>query len=496
MDTNNTTQKLNFEQDVGDLTGRNLPLVLTSMQINDALPVPLYEQIAGVIRTAIISGDLVPGTRLPTTHEMANHLKVGRNTVVTAYSRLAAQGYLLTNRKRGTKVAEDFNASNLPEENRFQLTAKARLRIIQNNTNAQILQIGFNAKATLEEAKRESEFASDSNLNLGFPSPYPRNVLARLIGDEFRTGLDNRSDSQVVRFQGAVSKYVRNMRGVNCDVSQIIPVRDLKSAIDLTSRVMIDPGHWVYIEDPSSKLVRDGFRASGAQLLPIPTDGSGPDLSHITGPPPRLIFVSPSVSFGFGYQTSEPRRASIIDAAKNWGAIIFECDAFSDLSYRGQRIRAIQGMDSNAATVYFGDLGETLGPNIRAGYLVVPKVLVEPFTRLAKPGEVGASFVLGALATFVGTGEYAVHMKAMRAALLKRLEAFTASARLGISDVQVVEPSGGLAIAIVFRDMLDEYAVCREAAAREIKVSALSAFYQNDELSRQRGNPARIYSVP
>ena len=55
---------------------------------------PLYEQIYRHIKAEIRSGNLRPQMRLPSTRQLAEHLKVSRSTTQLAYEQLVSEGYL------------------------------------------------------------------------------------------------------------------------------------------------------------------------------------------------------------------------------------------------------------------------------------------------------------------------------------------------------------------------------------------------------------------
>ena len=90
-------------------------------KFNDAIPfimldgengdLPFYRQIYEAIRRAILSGKLIPETRLPASRNLAKQLSVSRITVVTAYEQLLAEGYL-----EGKVGAGTFVASKIPED--------------------------------------------------------------------------------------------------------------------------------------------------------------------------------------------------------------------------------------------------------------------------------------------------------------------------------------------------------------------------------------------
>jgi GntR family transcriptional regulator len=67
---------------------------------------PVWRQIADQIRAHLVAGRLRPGARLATVRELALDLGVNHNTVATAYSRLAEEGFLRLVRGVGAEVLD------------------------------------------------------------------------------------------------------------------------------------------------------------------------------------------------------------------------------------------------------------------------------------------------------------------------------------------------------------------------------------------------------
>src|SRR5712692_5027324 len=65
---------------------------------------PVYRQVYQRIRSEILSGRLVAGARLPSSRTLASELGIARGTVVTAFQMLAGEGYIVSDRARGTMV--------------------------------------------------------------------------------------------------------------------------------------------------------------------------------------------------------------------------------------------------------------------------------------------------------------------------------------------------------------------------------------------------------
>jgi GntR family transcriptional regulator / MocR family aminotransferase len=448
----------------------NFPLAIANITINAASPVPIYEQICTAVRSAIAAGDLPPGTPLPTSREFAHALGVGRNTIVSAYSRLAAEGYLVSNTRRGTRVTDEPAGAPAFRGDRAEAPSIA----------SNLIEIGYHARRILELPFAPSQAVKPFALHAPDPSLYPRNPLSRLLAEEFcrSTGGDLRLGHR--RFQSALAAYLRHMRGVNCEPGQIIPVNGLESALDLTARVLLDPGHSVLIEDPAMDAARRAFTAAGATIETMPSDSSGADPSRASGPPPRLIFVSPSLSFPLGRQMTELRRRQVLDLASRARAAIFEADIAGELTFGGSRLRAIQGQDSEGRVIYFGSLNETLGPHIRAAYLVVPPHLVEAFSGMEQRIAYGPdAFVLSALASFIEENHYAMHIRNIRSVYAQRLKAMVEAARAHLPQATVLEPSGGLHLTLLFPQGFDENAAVAAAAEQGLAVAPLSRFMRH-----------------
>ena len=76
---------------------------------------PMYRQLYGFLRLAIMNRSLPPGQRLPSTRSLAERLRIARNTVLTAYEELAAQGFIESRIGSGTRVRDTGPIPKIPD---------------------------------------------------------------------------------------------------------------------------------------------------------------------------------------------------------------------------------------------------------------------------------------------------------------------------------------------------------------------------------------------
>lgn len=75
------------------------------IEVHVNAPEPVYEQIVRQIHDAVKSGKLKPDAALPTVRQLADDLRLNRNTVARAYKTLEEQGVIQTAGRKGTFVS-------------------------------------------------------------------------------------------------------------------------------------------------------------------------------------------------------------------------------------------------------------------------------------------------------------------------------------------------------------------------------------------------------
>jgi len=108
---------------------------------------PVYEQVADQVRQLIASGELSPGTTLPSVRQLAGDLGVSLNTVARAYRRLEAEGFLVTRDRAGVTAAAPAKKAELP--------AQAKLLNDMRATLARLRQAGMATDELLSVMRRE-----------------------------------------------------------------------------------------------------------------------------------------------------------------------------------------------------------------------------------------------------------------------------------------------------------------------------------------------------
>lgn len=459
------------------------PLPLGTLSLDAAGDLPLYRQLYDGLREAILDGRLRPGARLPSSRGLAEELGVGRNTVVSAYEQLTAEGYLDSHIGAGTRVANLLpdrltGPGEMPPPRTQAGTARPAKRPLSRRGEA-MQDVRRAAAAYRRGVTRPFQH--------GLPDieDFPALLWSRLLAkhsrdprhDPFGYEVDKGHDG----LRRAIADYAAADRGVVCAPEQVIVTAGAQAALDLAIRMLIDPGDTVWMEEPGYLGARGALKGAEADIRPVEVDGNGMDVevAIATLPPPRLAYVTASHQFPMGATLSLPRRLALIEHVAQSGGYILEDDYDSEFRFTGRPIASLQGLDRGGTVIYMGTLAKTLFPAIRIGYLIVPPDLAEPFSvAIRLTGHIPPISVQATLADFIGEGHFGAHVRRMRqvyarrrAILLEELD--TTLARW----LRAAPGEGGLQLAALLPPGADDAKAAIAAREADIHMAALS-FYR------------------
>jgi GntR family transcriptional regulator/MocR family aminotransferase len=339
---------------------------------------PLYRRIYHALKSEIGAGRLRPHTRLPSTRALAADLSVSRNTVMLAYEQLIAEGYLLSRQRSTTVVAGDTLSRAVTA--RAGVTAKKHVRL---SSYGRYL-IKDPAMPPSGSYAHRPGIRFDFRYGRPAVDAFPREVWRRLLAARERVeSFDSYGYAPPCGYaplREALTQYLRRARGIACEPDQIVIVNGSQQALDLAARVLVDAGDAVVIEEPHYHSVRLSFEAVGARLLGIGVDAQGLDTAKLPREGARVACVTPCHQFPTGVIMPLARRVALLDWASRTGAWVIEDDYVSEFRYEGRPIEALQALDRTGRVIYIGTFSKTLFPSLRVGYLVLPRVLVRPFT--------------------------------------------------------------------------------------------------------------------
>ncbi|TMA33466.1 MAG: PLP-dependent aminotransferase family protein [Deltaproteobacteria bacterium] len=414
---------------------------------------------------------------------LAREAKLARNTVLQAYEQLVAEGYAESRRGAGTYVV-----GQLPER-AIRTARPARARAAADSEPPAL-------SAYAERAVRH--FARGVTWGRRRPAPrfdfrygdpaygdFPHATWCRLLGRRARRAserhLSYSDPGGAPELRQALAAYLSRARGVACEPDDVLVVYGTQQAIDLTARVLIDPGARAIVEEPGYPGIRHALEIAGAEVLALPVDGDGLPTEALAGERARLLCVTPSHQFPTGGVLTLARRLALLTWAERVGAFVLEDDYDGEFRYDGRPLESLQALDRSGRVLYAGTVSKVMFPALRIGYLVMPRALRDPLLAAKAFADTGtAQLEQRVLADFIAQGFFERHLRRARVRNAARRKALLAALARELGDaVEVVGANAGVHVVAWLRGVLPgELRTLRELAARrDVGIHPISPFY-------------------
>lgn len=483
-------------------------LTMLDIKLNRRSSQELSQQLYEQIKALVLSGNLRPGARIPSSRDLAQSLKVSRPTVAAGLAQLEAEGYLNVvhgsgvyvspelpgRRRRGVSGEETASAKPTRGAGR----GAGRSSVASDVTiEHQLSEYGTFVRALSEKfdgiAQKEPEIA----FYCWRPAldQFPSVEWARIVGKHARaceeTDFDDTAEpAGILALRKAIAGLAQRFRGVSCTSDQVIILNGVNQGIDLVARMHLESGISAAVEDPGYHVARSLFSACGARVIPVPVDEDGlsvADLSASARRNCRLLYVTPSHQFPTGATMTLARRLKLLQWAKQAAAVVLEDDYDSEFHASAKPIPALMSLDKHESVLYLGALNQLMFPSLGLAYLIVPPSLVRSYARARDlTGVQLPPHLQAAIAEFIDSGLLERHVKRLsnlysqrRACLVQALEKHLEQ------QVTIRGTSAGVFVLATFDTRLSIEEIRKRALQAGVGLIDTRPFYADKQSSRE-----------
>ena len=419
---------------------------------------PLYEQLYRAVRADIMSGTLAGGTRLPSKRQLAANLRVSQITVETAYGQLLAEGYIVSEPRRGYFVQK-------------QLAAPAQAQAPK-------------AAAPHPHTAPADDCKYDFRTNIVDTGCFPFATWARLsrsVLSEYSDRLLRATDPcGAAELRGQIARYLYDFRGINISPDNILVGAGSEYLMHLVIQ-LLGRDRVYALENPGYRKLYQIFSDNGAAVRPLPLDKSGLRADALAASDASVVYLTPSHHFPLGTVMPAARRMEILRwASAAPGRYIIEDDYDSEFRYASRPIPALGELDHAGRVVYVNTFAKSLSPSLRIGYLVLPDALMARYHgRFSLYSSTVPSFDQHTLAAFMRTGGFERHISRSRKVYQARRDALMTALDRELADLphEVSRSEAGLHLLLHMRNGMLERELIERARAAGVRVYGLSAYY-------------------
>ena len=425
---------------------------MLSLTVSQKSDQPLADQIVAGVKRQIDDRHLRPGTKLPSIRSFAESHHVSRFTVVEAYDRLVAMGYLQSRRGAGfyTMAAPALATHPAPSDNHNrneQLVSLIR-RLLEADENTVLAGGPWLPNSWLDEAgirqslnvlaRRNGAYLLEYGHPFGYP-PLREHLVLMLAGI-----------------------------GITAQADQILLTQGTSQALELIIRYLLKPGDTALVDDPGYYNMFGNLRLQGVHMLAVPRNPDGPDVATLeklaAAHQPKLYFTQSVMQNPTGTDMSPHVAFRVLQAAERHNFTIVEDDIFSDLQVKPTSRLAT--LDQLNRVIYVRSFSKTLSGSLRVGFVAGPRDIANELADIKMLTSITTSqFTERLVYLMLIDGHYRKYLARLHERLGEaRVDVVRAFERIGL--VLFAEPPDGMFVWARFPHIEDSL-VLAEAAKRD-----------------------------
>jgi DNA-binding transcriptional MocR family regulator len=170
------------------------------------------------------------------------------------------------------------------------------------------------------------------------------------------------------------------LEGISAHPDEVVVTMGSQQALDLVSKIFLDPGDVVLAEGPSYVGALGTFASYQAEVVHVPMDDDGlvPEALSVAierlaaqGRAAKFLYTVPTFHNPAGVTLSAPRRTQVLEICQRAELLVVEDNPYGLLGFEGDPVRALRA-EAPQGIVYLGTFSKTIAPGLRVGWALAP----------------------------------------------------------------------------------------------------------------------------
>ncbi len=441
----------------------------------------IYMQFVYQFINAVKSNYLENDDRLPGSRKIAEELQVHRKTIIAALSELQDQGWLKTLPSIGTFVNNPELWSTTPKAKATkQPPAKAQYHFRKDF----ILDTPF-------EGNQEHYYFTDGTPDYRIIKPEELvRFYASVLKKKNQFGvLPNATDDNLY-FRDQLSNYLNLTREFHLSRNFLLPVAGKEQVLSILSRLLINTGDIVLVEELSYFLPNMIFNQAGANMKTTPVDKEGMDIDYIQNNfkpgEIRLVYINSKCQYPTTVGLSENRKIQLLDLAEQYNFIVIEDGTDFEFSMEKNKRESLFSKNGGNRVIYVGSFGRFLHPGFQMNFLIAPQNLLQEGAKYLNVFGKSDLIMEKALGEIIHQGDIHRYQRKSKKIIIERKEMFARLLNLHFNNrINYTIPQSGLAFWIQFNDFFSLKNLQKKTKEKGLLIPSI-CLYQNRGLTALR----------
>ncbi len=297
---------------------------------------------------------------------------------------------------------------------------------------------------------------------------------------------------------------VMALEGIRASADDVVVTTGSQHALELISKLFLDPGDVVIAEGPTYVTALVVFRSFQASVDHVAMDEHGmvPESlrEHIAalraaGKRIKFLYTIPTFQNPAGVTLTWERRMEILEICRANDILVIEDDPYGLLYFDGPPPQAMRSVEEDGV-VYLGTFSKTFAPGLRVGWALAPHAIREKLV-LANEAAVlsPSSFTQTVISEYFAGADWKGQIDTFRGVYKERRDAMLASLETHLPTMSWTVPTGGFYVWMTLPDHLDSKAMLPRAVKELVAYTPGTAFYSDGD-GRNKMRLSFCYPTP
>jgi 2-aminoadipate transaminase len=300
---------------------------------------------------------------------------------------------------------------------------------------------------------------------------------------------------------------VMALEGISAHADDIVVTTGSQQALDLVTRIFIDPGDVVLAEAPSYVGALGVFAAYQAHVAHVTSDDDGLVPQALeerilglksAGKRIKFLYSVPNFHNPAGTTMSLERRPQIVEICHRHGILVLEDNPYGLLGFDREPYAAMRTL-SDEGVVYLGSFSKTFAPGLRVGWALAPHAVREKLVLASESAILCPSaYSQMTVSTYLATCDWMAQIKVYRELYRERRDAMIESLGALLPQATWTHPDGGFYVWVTLPAGVNAKAMLPRAVTERVAYVPGTAFFadgtgqRNVRLSYCYPEPDRI----
>jgi len=324
-----------------------------------------------------------------------------------------------------------------------------------------------------------------------FPVEKVKEVTDYVLDNEGKTALQYGPTEGDTKLKKELIKHMKE-EGINATTDNLLIVSASQQALDITSKVFLDRGDYVFVEVPTYVGGIQAFNSYGANMIPVESDNDGmipekleeaikKSIEEGQKKKLKLVYIIPDFQNPGGITTSLERRKGILEVANKFNLIVVEDSPYRQLRYSGESVSPMYALDDQERVISLFTFSKILTPGFRLGWIVGPKKIIEKFIIAKQPTDLCTSPFTQAIAReYLKRGYLNDQIKVIKKDYREKRDLMIENFKKEfpeLEDLTWTKPDGGLFLWVTLPEYMNTRDLFQKAIEKKVAYVVGDAFH-------------------